>query len=116
MTRRKRRRWRLTELLVRTFVRGYENTQSPEVRTRYGMLASVVSIVCNVLLFAVKMTIGLVMGSIAVVADAFNNLSDAASAVIGFAGIKLAERPANSKHPFGYAGWNISRPSSWRFW
>ena len=59
-------------------------------------------IVCNALLFASKMAIGLVMGSIAVVADALNNLSDAASAVIGLAGIKLAEKPANSKHPFGY--------------
>ncbi len=92
----------MTEFLVRTFVRGYEDTQSPEVRTRYGTLASVVGIVCNALLFAVKITIGLVMGSIAVVADAFNNLSDAASTVIGLVGIKMAEKPANSKHPFGY--------------
>lgn len=106
----------MTELLVRTFVRDHDNTQSPEVRTRYGTLSSVVGIVCNGLLFAVKLTIGLLMGSIAVVADAFNNLSDAASAIIGFAGIKLSQRPANSKHPFGYAGWSISRPLSWRFW
>ena len=106
----------MTEFLVRTFVRGYEDTQSPEVRTRYGTLASVVGIVCNALLFAVKITIGLVMGSIAVVADAFNNLSDAASTVIGLVGIKMAEKPANSKHPFGYGGWSISQPSSWRFW
>ncbi len=59
-------------------------------------------IVCNALLFAGKMAIGLVMGSIAVVADALNNLSDAASAVIGLVGIRLAEKPANRKHPFGY--------------
>ena len=106
----------MTQFLVRTFVRGYEDTQDPEVRTRYGTLASIVGIVCNALLFAAKMAIGLVMGSIAVVADALNNLSDAASAVIGLAGIKLAESPPTASTPSATAGWSTSRPSSWRFW
>lgn len=72
------------------------------VRTAYGILSSIVGIICNVILFAVKLIVGMILNSISVMADAFNNLSDAASSVISFFGVKLAERPADKEHPFGH--------------
>ena len=78
------------DFLVKKFVKNYEQVNDGEVRTAYGMLASVVGILCNVFLFVIKILIGLIMGSIAVTADAFNNLSDAASSVISFVGVKMA--------------------------
>ena len=92
----------MTELLVRVFVKNYQETDNMEVRTRYGLMASVVGIVCNLLLFAAKLLTGMLVHSIAVMADAFNNLSDAASSIIGFVGVKMAEKPADEDHPFGH--------------
>lgn len=92
----------MTEFLVRRFVKNYENTEDIKVRTSYGILSSVVGIFCNVLLFAVKVSIGMLMHSISVMADGFNNLSDAASSVISFIGVKMAEKPADEEHPFGH--------------
>ena len=92
----------MTEFLVNKFIKDSANIESTEVRTRYGMLASVVGIFCNVLLFSVKLAIGLILSSLAVTADAFNNLSDAASSIISFVGVKLAGKPADAEHPFGH--------------
>ena len=92
----------MTDFLVNKFIKDSTNIESTEVRTRYGMLASVVGIFCNVLLFSVKLTIGLILSSLAVTADAFNNLSDAASSIISFIGVKMARKPADAEHPFGH--------------
>lgn len=92
----------MTEFLVRKFVRDYEKIEDKDVRTQYGVLSSFVGIFCNVLLFAAKIFIGFLMNSIAVMADAFNNLSDAASSVISFVGVKMANKPADKEHPFGH--------------
>lgn len=92
----------MTEFLVHKFVKNYEETGDDQVRTSYGVLASIVGIFCNLLLFAVKVTIGFLMKSLAVTADAFNNLSDAASSVISFIGVKMAGKPADADHPFGH--------------
>ena len=92
----------MTELLVKTFVKNYEKIEEAAVRTRYGILSSVVGICCNLLLFIMKFAIGVMVNSISVMADAFNNLSDAASSVIGFIGVKMAEKPADEDHPFGH--------------
>ena len=92
----------MTDFLVNKFIKDSNNIESTEVRTRYGMLASVVGIFCNVLLFSVKLTIGLILSSLAVTADAFNNLSDAASSIISFIGVKMAGKPADAEHPFGH--------------
>lgn len=92
----------MTTFLVKLFVKNSEQVQNPAVRERYGILASSVGIVCNLLLFISKALIGLAIGSISVTADAFNNLSDAASSVISFVGVKLANRPADQEHPFGH--------------
>lgn len=92
----------MTEFLVNKFIKDSANIESTEVRTRYGMLASVVGIFCNVLLFSVKLAIGLILSSLAVTADAFNNLSDAASSIISFVSVKMAGKPADAEHPFGH--------------
>ena len=92
----------MTDFLVNKFIKDSTNIESTEVRTRYGMLASVVGIFCNVLLFSVKLAIGLILSSLAVTADAFNNLSDAASSIISFVGVKMAGKPADAEHPFGH--------------
>ena len=72
------------------------------MRTSYGILSSIVGICCNILLFAAKLLIGVGMHSLAIMADAFNNLSDAASSVISFVGVKMANKPADKEHPFGH--------------
>lgn len=92
----------MTEFLVRRFVKDYENIKILTVRTAYGVLASIVGICCNVFLFAVKGGVGMAMNSVSVMADAFNNLSDAASSIIGLVGVKMAEKPADEEHPFGH--------------
>ena len=92
----------MTEFLVKHFVKDYKDVEKVSVRTAYGVLASIVGIFCNVFLFAVKFTVGLVLNSVSVTADAFNNLSDAGSSIIGFVGVKMAEKPADKDHPFGH--------------
>ena len=72
------------------------------MRTAYGILSSIVGILCNVLLFVVKFIIGMVLNSISVTADAFNNLSDAGSSIISFIGVRMAGKPADEDHPFGH--------------
>ena len=89
-------------LLVRLFIKDSDNVENPNVRTAYGILASIVGIICNVFLFIIKLLIGMMIQSISVMADAFNNLSDAASSIISFIGVKLANRPADKEHPFGH--------------
>lgn len=92
----------MTELLVRRFVKNYNNVDDVMVRTQYGVLSSGVGICCNLLLFAAKLLIGILLHSISVMADAFNNLSDAASSIIGYVGVKMASKPADKDHPFGH--------------
>lgn len=92
----------MIELLVKLFVKNSENVENQKVRTSYGILSSVVGMVCNIILFTVKLIVGMVINSISVTVDAFNNLSDAASSVISFFGVKLADKPADKEHPFGH--------------
>lgn len=92
----------MTDFLVRRFVKDYEKTDNADVRTNYGILSSIMGICCNILLFTAKLLIGVGMHSLAIMADAFNNLSDAASSVISFVGVKMANKPADKEHPFGH--------------
>ena len=92
----------MTEFLIRHFIKDYKDVEKISVRTAYGVLASIVDIFCNVFLFAVKFVVGLVLHSVSVTADAFNNLSDAGSSIISFVGVKMAEKPADKDHPFGH--------------
>ena len=88
--------------LIRHFVKNSEDVKNPEVRRRYGSLCSLVGIGLNICLFAGKYLAGVISGSIAVMADAFNNLSDAGSSVITLLGFKLAGMKPDPEHPFGH--------------
>ncbi len=92
----------LTERLIRLFVKDHQSTHLPQVRYTYGRLAGITGLVCNLLLFGIKLLAGLLSGSLAIVADAFNNLSDAGSVVVTLVGFKLSGAPADSDHPFGH--------------
>lgn len=92
----------MTEWLIRRFVRDAEHTGDPNVRYAYGRLASVSGLTANVLLFLAKLTAGLLSGSLAITADAFNNLSDAGSSVVTLVGFKLSSAPPDKQHPFGH--------------
>ena len=92
----------MTDWLVRHLVRDWESTEDPAVRERYGILAGGVGIALNLLLSLGKLFAGMLTGSIAVTADAFNNLSDAGSSVVTLVGFKLAGQKADAGHPFGH--------------
>lgn len=92
----------MTNFLVKTFVKDYEKTDNLKVRERYGTLSSVVGIVCNIILFVAKFAMGTIAGSIAIISDGFNNLSDCASCVVTLFGYKMAAKPADKDHPFGH--------------
>ena len=92
----------MTSLLIRLFVKNSEDIRNPDVRKDYGTLSGGVGIVCNILLFVFKVITGIVSSSISVIADAFNNLSDAASSIITIIGFKLADKPADNEHPYGH--------------
>lgn len=92
----------MTKLIVKLFVKNYNDTHETEVRSSYGILASVVGISVNLILFIVKLSIGMILHSVSVMADATNNLSDAVSSIISFIGVKMASKPADKDHPFGH--------------
>jgi len=91
-----------SSFLVNAFVKNSADNYRPEVRSKYGYLSGVVGIVANIILFAVKLTTGLMINSIAFIGDALNNLSDAGSALVTIIGFKLAGKPADEEHPFGH--------------
>ena len=93
----------MTHFLIQRFIRDSQQVDRPQVRSAYGNLASIVSILCNLLLFGGKLAAGLLFGSMAIAADAMNNLSDASSNVVSLLGFKLASRPADREHPYGHA-------------
>ena len=93
----------MTKLLLRLFVRGYENPDDPKVRGKVGKFSGIVGIICNMLLFGFKLVVGTISGAVSITADAMNNLSDATSSVVTLIGFKLAEKPADEDHPYGHA-------------
>lgn len=92
----------MTDILLKTFVKNYENTSDVHVREKYGTLSSIVGVICNIFLFVLKYVMGTLSNSIAVISDAFNNLSDCASCVVTLLGYKMAAKPADKDHPFGH--------------
>ena len=89
--------------LAKIFVKDYKNTGDPKVRERYGKFAGIVGIISNAVLCTMKIIVGLVAGSIAIVADGINNLADASSSIITLIGFKLAAAPEDKDHPYGHA-------------
>ncbi|MBQ4549510.1 MAG: cation transporter [Oscillospiraceae bacterium] len=90
----------MTRLLLRLFVK---NPDTPDGRARVGSLAGTVGIVCNLLLFLGKVTAGALAGSVAIAADGWNNLSDAASSIVTVVGFRFSRKPADAHHPYGHA-------------
>lgn len=88
--------------LIKRRIPNWQDTQSSLVRERYISLSGYMGIVCNVLLFAVKLTIGLFINSIAVISDAFNNMTDISSSVISIISAKLSNKPPDGTHPHGH--------------
>ena len=87
----------MTQFLIRCFIKHPEDTASPAVRTAYGNLASVVGMACNLLLCLGKLAAGTLFGSIAIMADALNNLSDASSNLVSLVGFRLAAKAPDEK-------------------
>ncbi|MFT5872997.1 MAG: cation diffusion facilitator family transporter, partial [Clostridium sp.] len=92
----------LSQFLISKFVKNSQDVTNKNVRDSYGYLGGLVGIIVNLILFATKLIIGIISNSIAITADAFNNLSDVASSVITILGFKLASKPPDKQHPFGH--------------
>lgn len=92
----------MTDLIVKTFIKDHKNINNSKVRTRYGILSGCVGIAVNVILCLLKFFVGSLTGSIAITADAVNNLSDAGSSAVTVFGFKMAGKPADRDHPFGH--------------
>lgn len=92
----------MTDFLVKHFVKNYEQFDNPLVRERYGIFSSFVGIFCNIFLCVSKLLIGVMSGSISIISDGFNNLSDCASCFVTILGYKMAAKPADKDHPFGH--------------
>ena len=93
----------MTKLLTKIFIKDYKQTANPSVRKSYGTLASVVGIIVNIILAIIKLIAGFLSGSVAILADAFNNLSDSGSSVITLLSFKVSSKPADKEHPYGHA-------------
>ncbi len=93
----------MTNLLIKLFVRDASDTSNKRVRKSYGTMTSIVGIVVNILLFIGKFAVGTLFGSVAITADAINNLSDAGSSLISLISFKISSKPADREHPFGHA-------------
>lgn len=93
----------MTNLLAKIFIKNSSNTTDPTVRKNYGTLSSIVGITVNFILAAFKMLAGLLSGSVAIIADAFNNLCDSGTSVITLISFKISSKPADKEHPFGHA-------------
>ncbi len=92
----------MTKLLIKLFIKNPTDTDNIKVRSTYAMLSSITGIIMNILLFAGKLTVGIIANSVAIIADAFNNISDAGSSVITFIGFRLASKPVDLDHPQGH--------------
>ena len=92
----------MTDLLIKFFIKNPKNTNDEKVRTKYGTLASVTGIFLNALLFLAKLAVGILTASVAIVADAFNNIADAGSSLVTMLGFRLAAKPVDKEHPLGH--------------
>ena len=93
----------MSNFLARLFIKDYKNTSDPSVRKAYGTLSSVVGVIINFILAAIKILAGVLSGSVAIIADAFNNLCDSGTAIITYFTFKASSKPADKEHPFGHA-------------
>lgn len=87
---------------TKLFIKDYDDVTNSVVRQKYGLLSGALGIICNLILFIIKISVGIMIGSVAVISDAFNNFSDMGSTVISVIGIKLSNRKPDRDHPFGH--------------
>lgn len=92
----------MIKILIKQFIKNHQEVGNHDVREAYGILSGAVGIICNIFLFIVKLTIGLLMNSIAITTDAFNNLSDTGSSLVAIIGAKISRKDADHEHPFGH--------------
>ncbi|MEG1835903.1 MAG: cation diffusion facilitator family transporter [Oscillospiraceae bacterium] len=92
----------MTKLLIRLFIKDYNNVKDHAIRAKYGKLSGAVGIILNLILTFAKFFVGTLSGSISITADAVNNLSDAGSSIITLLGFKMSEKPADDDHPYGH--------------
>lgn len=92
----------MTNILIKLFIKDYKNIKDENIRRKYGELGSFVGISSNIVLFIIKILVGTFIGSVAIMADSFNNLSDSLSSIITLVGFKLGAKPADEEHPFGH--------------
>lgn len=92
----------ITDFLIRKTTKGSTDYMDKELRVKIGYLGSVVGVIINIILFLIKLSIGLITSSIAILADAFNNLSDVAASLVTIIGFKLSSMPPDKKHPYGH--------------
>ncbi len=92
----------MTNLLIKLFIKSPDDVKNPKVRTDYGILSGAAGIVLNAIICLAKFAVGYITGSIAITADAVNNLSDAGSSAVTLFGFKISNKPADKEHPFGH--------------
>ena len=92
----------MIEYIIRHTVKNYSNTTDKKVREQYSIVGGILGIICNLFLFIGKFLVGMTSGSIAIISDAFNNLSDMGSSFISIISAKLSNRPPDEDHPFGH--------------
>ena len=93
----------MTNLLIKLFIKNSDDLSNPKTMEKYGTFSSIVGIIVNILLAAMKIIVGVISGSLAILADGINNLSDAGSSGVTFISFKIASKPAERDHPFGHA-------------
>ena len=92
----------MVTLIRKIFIRDYKNVEDSKVREKHGLVASIGGILTNVVLFSIKFVIGLLVASISIISDAINNLTDLFSNIVSLIGFKIANKPADKKHPYGH--------------
>ena len=92
----------MIKLLVKWFIKNPDDVKDSKVREKYGVLGGVLGIICNLVLFAIKLVIGLMVNAIAVMSDAFNNLTDSFSSIVSIISAKLSNKKPDKDHPFGH--------------
>ena len=92
----------VSRFLIRKFIKNYQDIEDKDTRNSYIYLGGIVGIACNLILTIIKVSVGFISGSVSILADGFNNLSDMTSSLITMIGMKLANRPADKEHPFGH--------------
>ena len=92
----------MTNLLIKLFIKDRENVENQEVRGKYAMLSSTTGIVVNVLLSAFKLVMGIITGSMSIISDALNNVTDAGSSIVTMVGFKMSQKKVDTDHPWGH--------------